>query len=136
MFNSSTAVSKSTSNGAYGSSLPRWRLFLSMLNWRRDPGYEQRLRQIESDTEQIKNETEQIKSDTEQIKNATEQIKSETEQIKSDTEQLKNETKQLRLENAKLKQLNSKGRELLCSVEPLYSMPDISSIPPNSTVQD
>jgi len=35
------APSLSPSNGASPSSLPRWRSFLSMLNWRRDPDYEQ-----------------------------------------------------------------------------------------------
>ncbi|MCP9925784.1 hypothetical protein KBY79_11260 [Synechococcus lacustris C3-12m-Tous] len=38
---SQLSKSESTNNGAFGSSLPRWRLYLSMLNWRRDPGYEQ-----------------------------------------------------------------------------------------------
>ena len=37
------APSSSRSNGASGSSLPQWRSFLSTLNWRRDPGYEQRM---------------------------------------------------------------------------------------------
>jgi hypothetical protein len=39
--------SSSRSNGAFGSSLPQWRSFLSTLNWRRDPGYEQRMKQHE-----------------------------------------------------------------------------------------
>ncbi|MCS5694237.1 hypothetical protein NZK33_20000 [Cyanobium sp. FGCU-6] len=39
--------SSSASNGASGASLPRWRLWLSMLNWRRDPGYELRKMQHE-----------------------------------------------------------------------------------------
>ena len=41
------APSSSRSNGASGSLLPRWRSFLSTLNWRRDPGYEQRKMQHE-----------------------------------------------------------------------------------------
>ena len=32
-----------------------------MLNWRRDPGYEQRMQQLASEIEQIRNETEQLK---------------------------------------------------------------------------
>ena len=32
-----------------------------MLNWRRDPGYEQRMQQLASEIEQIKNDTEQLK---------------------------------------------------------------------------
>jgi len=39
-----------------GSSLPRWRLWLSTLNWRRDPGYEQRMKQLRSETEQLRSE--------------------------------------------------------------------------------
>ncbi len=41
------APCSSSSNGASLSSLPRWRQFLSMLNWRRDPGYELRVMQYE-----------------------------------------------------------------------------------------
>ncbi|MEA5423735.1 hypothetical protein [Synechococcus sp. CCY9202] len=48
--------SSSRSNGASGSSLPQWRLWLSMLNWRRDPGYEQRMKQLRNETEQLKKE--------------------------------------------------------------------------------
>ena len=51
---SSAAASRSSSNGESLSSLPRWRQFLlgacntarhlgATLNWRRDPGYEQRV---------------------------------------------------------------------------------------------
>jgi hypothetical protein len=39
--------STSISNGASGASLPRWRLWLQTLNWRRDPGVEQREMQYE-----------------------------------------------------------------------------------------
>ncbi|MFM7238148.1 MAG: hypothetical protein ACKOZN_00885, partial [Cyanobium sp.] len=40
---SPAAPSPSRSSGESLSSLPRWRQFLSMLNWRRDPVYEQRM---------------------------------------------------------------------------------------------
>jgi hypothetical protein len=39
----SAAPSRSSSNGKSFSSLPRWRQLLSMLNWRRDPDYEQQM---------------------------------------------------------------------------------------------
>ena len=39
-----------------GSSLPRWRLWLSTLNWRRDPGYEQRMMQHEQRMKQLRSE--------------------------------------------------------------------------------
>ena len=50
---SPTASSLSSSNGASGSSLSPFRSFLRMLNWRRDPAREMRLKQLESDIEQL-----------------------------------------------------------------------------------
>ena len=44
---SPTASSHSPSNGASGSSLSRFRSFLRMLNWRRDPAREMRLKELE-----------------------------------------------------------------------------------------
>ena len=32
-----------------------------MLNWRRDPGYEQRMKQLRSESEQVRSETEQLR---------------------------------------------------------------------------
>ena len=32
-----------------------------MLNWRRDPGYEQRMKQLRRETEQLRSETEQLR---------------------------------------------------------------------------
>ena len=55
--------SSSRSNGASGSSLPQWRLWLSMLNWRRDPGYEQRKMQHEQRMLQLENEIEQLRNE-------------------------------------------------------------------------
>ena len=46
---SPTVKSVSTSNGASGSSLPPFRSFLRMLNWRRDPAREVRLNQLEKE---------------------------------------------------------------------------------------
>ena len=64
-----------SSNGASGASLPRWRLWLQTLNWRRDPGveqheiqYEQRRMQHEQRMKQLANEIEQIERETEQLK--------------------------------------------------------------------
>ena len=62
------APSSSRSNGASGSSLPRWRSFLSTLNWRRDPGYEQRKMQHEQRMKQLRSETEQLRNETEQLR--------------------------------------------------------------------
>jgi len=39
-----------------------------MLNWRRDPGYEQRMKQLRIEIEQIKNETEQLRRETARLR--------------------------------------------------------------------
>ena len=51
---SPTASSLSSSNGASGSSLSPFRSFLRMLNWRRDPDREMRLKQLESEIALLK----------------------------------------------------------------------------------
>jgi TolA-binding protein len=89
---SSQAPSSSRSNGASGSSLPQWRSFLSTLNWRRDPGYEQRMKQHEQQVMQY------------------EQRKIQHEQR---MKQLRNETEQLRQENRRLAELESRMDALL-----------------------
>jgi hypothetical protein len=38
-------------------------LWLSTLNWRRDPGYEQRMMQHEQRMKQLRNETEQLRKE-------------------------------------------------------------------------
>ena len=56
--------------------MPQWRLWLQTLNWRRDPGveqrkmqYELRMKQLDSEIEQSKERTKQIESETEQLRN-------------------------------------------------------------------
>jgi hypothetical protein len=56
---------------------------LSTLNWRRDPGYEQRKMQHELRMKQLKSEIEQIKSDSERIKTETEQLRRENARQKA-----------------------------------------------------
>jgi seryl-tRNA synthetase len=126
---SPAAASPSSSNGVSGSSLPRWRWCLSMLNWRRDPDYERRMNALAIRIQQTRNETEQIKKDTEQIKKDTEQIKKDTEQIKNETEQLRQETERLRRQNAK-------GRQLLSQIDALCFPDASSSTLPPSIVND
>ena len=60
---SPTASSLSNSNGVSGSSLPPFRSFLRMLNWRRDPAREMRLKQLESEIEQLKKGRVQIEKE-------------------------------------------------------------------------
>ena len=52
-----------SSNGACGSSLPRWRLFLQTLNWRHNPDIEKQISASRLRTKQLENETEQIKKE-------------------------------------------------------------------------
>jgi TolA-binding protein len=93
--------SSSPSNGVSGSSLPPWRSFLSTLNWRRDPGYEQRKMQHE----QRKMQYEQRKMQHEQ---RMKQLEGEIELLRSESAQIERETAQLKSENARLAELNAK----------------------------
>ena len=104
------------------SSLPRWRLFLSMLNWRRDPDDEQLRQQSEWRMKQIDARMKQIERETWQIENETEQIKKETEQ--------------LRHKNARLKLLNAKTRHLISCVDQLCFPPECNSTLPPATEND
>ena len=54
-------IALSSSNGASASSLPRWRSWLSMLNWRRDPDYERRMNALAIRIQQTKKETALLK---------------------------------------------------------------------------
>jgi cell shape-determining protein MreC len=93
------------SNGASGASLPPWRLWLQTLNWRRDPGVEQRKMQYEQ--RRMQHEL-------------------RMKQLKSEIEQIESETEQLRRENARLAELNAKLDVILFSSA-------INSSPPPST---
>ena len=71
---SSATSSPSPSNGESLTSLPRWQQFLSTLNWRRDPGYEQsivlheqRMKQLESEILQVRKDREQIEKEIDQL---------------------------------------------------------------------
>ena len=105
---SPAAASPSSSNGACGSSLPRWRLFLSMLNWRRDPDYERRM-------------------------NA---LKTEIAQLRRESEQLRNESEQIRQETEQLRQQNAKGRQQLASIDALCFADAFNSTPAQPTPAD
>jgi len=74
-----------------------------MLNWRRDPGYEQRMNALAIRMQQAENEILRVRSDS--------------AQIRKETEQLRRETEQLRAVNAKLRALNASGRLLCCPPE-------------------
>ena len=63
----SRQASTSSSNGACGSSLPRWRLFLQTLNWRHNPDIEKQINASKLRTKQLENEIELLRSESEQI---------------------------------------------------------------------
>jgi hypothetical protein len=60
-------ASGSSSNGACGSSLPRWRLFLQTLNWRHNPDIEKQINASRLRTKQLESESKQIEKEIEQI---------------------------------------------------------------------
>ena len=76
-----------------------------MLNWRRDPGYEQRKREHEW----------------------------RMKQLESEIELIENEILQLRQETARLRQLNAKEQALSDSIRRLCFPAESSSSPPNPT---
>jgi cell division protein FtsB len=88
-----------------GASLPQWRLWLQTLNWRRDPGVEQREMQYEQ--REIQHEL-------------------RMKQLESEIEQIESETEQLRRENARLAELNAKLDVIL------FSSATNSSPPPST----
>ena len=115
---SPAATSPSSSNGESPSSLPRWRQFLlgacnsarrlgATLNWRRDPGYEQRVMKHEQKMLQYEQRKMLHELRMKQLKSEIEQIKSDSEQIEKDCEQIEKETEQLRRENARQKALSA-----------------------------
>ena len=61
------SASSSSSNGACGSSLPRWRLFLQTLNWRRNPDIEKQINASRLRTKQLRSESKLIEKEIDQI---------------------------------------------------------------------
>ena len=81
---SSQAPSSSRSNGACGSSLPRWRLLLQTLNWRRNPDIERQINASRLRTKQLWSESAQLRSESLRVRSDSEQIEKEIEQLKRD----------------------------------------------------
>ena len=102
---------------------------MSMLNWRRDPGFEQRKMQHEQRMKQLESDILRVRSDSERSKERTKLIEKEILRVRSDREQIEKEIEQLRQENARLKTLNA-------SVKQLCFPPESSSIPQTSTAPD
>ncbi len=74
---SPAAPCSSSSNGESLSSLPRWRQFLSTLNWRRDPGYELRVMQYEQRKIQYEQRKMQHELRMKQLESEIEQLRRE-----------------------------------------------------------
>jgi len=83
-----------------------------MLNWRRDPGYEQRMMQHKQRMKQLESDILRVRSDR--------------ELIESEILQIEKETEQLRQENAREKALSALIRQRCFP-------PECSSIPPQAT---
>ncbi|MFN7873007.1 MAG: hypothetical protein ACK5QQ_12555 [Cyanobacteriota bacterium] len=79
-----------------------------MLNWRRDPGYEQSIVLHEQRMKQLESDILRVRSDSERSKERTKLIEKETEQ---------------------LKQMNAKERALSASIKRLCFPPESSSTP-------
>ena len=86
-----------------------------MLNWRRDPGYEQSIVLHEQRMKQLESDILRVRSDSERSKERTKLIEKETEQ---------------------LKQMNAKERALSASIKRLCFPPESSSIPQTSIEPD
>ena len=114
--------SPSSSNGACGSSLPRWRLLLSTLNWRRDPDHERKLALIETSIAIIEQNILDAEQRIQDSERRTRQIERESEQIEKETEQLR--------------ELNARGRQLLSRIDALCFPDGISSTPAPPTAID
>ena len=119
--------SSSISKQEYYSSLPRWRRWLAMLNWRPVVDYE--LREIEFDRreQQLRIEEQQRQIAHEQ---RMKQLESEDELLRIEEQQRQiahvQRMRQLESEIARLDELNSK-------IDTLFSSSSTSSTPPQNT---
>ena len=85
---------------------------MSMLNWRRDPGYEKSIVLHEQRMQQYEQRRIQHELRMKRLVRETEQLRKETEQ---------------------LKQQNARGRQLLAKIDALCFPPESSSIPAIAT---
>ncbi|MEB3168863.1 MAG: hypothetical protein VKK97_09040, partial [Synechococcaceae cyanobacterium] len=112
----------SSSNGASGSSLPRWRLLLSMLNWRRDPDHERKLALIEMSIASIERSIASIETSIATSEQRMQDSESRLKQIESETERLREQ--------------NARGRQLLSQIDALCFPDAFSSTPAPPTAID
>jgi len=81
-----SAPSASISKSDYLASLPRWRRWLSTLNWR--PVVEYEIREIEFEHRKIAHEKELLQREDERLQKVNEQLKNENELLKKEDERL------------------------------------------------
>jgi hypothetical protein len=109
---------------------------LSMLNWRRDPGYEQRKMQHEWRMKQLESDILRVQSDSERIENDILQVRSDNERIESDILQVETEIEQIKKETEQLRQDNAREKALSASIRRLCFPPESSSTLPTPTGPD
>jgi predicted nucleic acid-binding Zn-ribbon protein len=96
-----------------------------MLNWRRDPGYEQKMLHYEQRKMQHEQRMNDNRIAIERSKERTKQLEKEILRVRSDREQIEKEIELLDHENAK-------ERALSDSIRRLCFPPESSSIPQTS----
>ena len=108
---------------------------MSMLNWHRDPGYEQRVMQHEQRMsenqiaiERSKERTKQIESEILRVRNDSELIEKEILRVKNDSELIEKDTEQIEKETEQLRQENAREKALSASIKRLCFPPESSSI--------
>ena len=113
------------------------------LNWRRDPGYEQRTReteiailrerqkrlQIEKQIEQMKREDERLEREDERLEREHEQMRREDEQLEKEEEELAKEDEQIENEIEQLRRENARLKTLIACVDQLCFPPESNSSP-------
>ena len=106
-----------------------------MLNWHRDPGYEQRVMQHEQRMsenqiafERSKERTKQIESEILRVRNDSELIEKEILRVKNDSELIEKDTEQIEKETEQLRQENAREKALSDSIKRLCFPPESSSI--------
>jgi septal ring factor EnvC (AmiA/AmiB activator) len=129
-------ASPSSSNGACGSSLPRWRLWLSMLNWRRDPDYERKLALIERSIALTESS---IASIERSIATSEQRLQDSEQSIQDSKQRMQDSERRLKLiesETEQLREQNARGRQLLSQIDALCFPDASSSIPAPPTAID
>ena len=123
----------SISKSEYLSSLPRWRRWLAMLNWRPVVDYEIRAIEREQRLKQLQKEDELLESEFRHREIAHEK---RMQQLESEIAQIKSETARLKSENARLANEDVRLAELDAKIAALWPSSTSSSTPTQSPAND